>query len=169
MATCNFGYNNRCVIVTDNDFEFGNIPSIGSHTHLGYRDDYRVLDDFDNFNFWVPVLGFGYYEDGYIDYIEKDFEDDWRYIDYVESKNKLAQMLYEDFGASLNRSEKTFRKHMENTNTIEEAFDKCFKWMREVEEKQVNKVIDGIAQSYGYQECRRVATFSNGEAIYQLV
>lgn len=168
MATVNFGYENRCVIVSNDDIEIENIPSTGENVGT-FRNSLYVLDDYDDFEFFNIVLGYGYYKGAFIDYRDKDFNDDWWYIDNASSKNELAKLLFDDFGKHLGRSLKTFRKHMENTGSIEDAFEKAYEWMLDVERAKVNKVIDGIKQYYGYDECVCLGVMGNGEGVYKMI
>ena len=70
MGTSNFAYKNRCIVVTNDDFEFGNVPET-EYIPQGYRNysQSRIPTDF---NFFNVVLTSGYYEHACIDYVEKD-------------------------------------------------------------------------------------------------
>ena len=62
MATGNFDYKNRCVVITDEDFENGNIPATN-----GYAKDYRrstrlIVDIDENLRYYDIVITYGYYE-----------------------------------------------------------------------------------------------------------
>ena len=71
MATGNFAYENRCIVVTDNDYEDGNIPPLGDwekNTSRSYPS--RLLAVSDDFKFWNIVITTGYYSGACIDYKE---------------------------------------------------------------------------------------------------
>lgn len=168
MSTVNFGYENRCVVISNENIEIENIPTIGDNVGT-YRNSRYILDDYDNFEFFNIILGYGYYDGAFIDYIEKDFESEWWYLDNSTSKNELAKLLFEDYGTILNRSYWSFRKHMENTNSIQEAFNKVFEWMQDVERAKVNNVINQIKDNYGYDEYALLGVMSNGEGVYRKI
>lgn len=68
MGTSNFAYENRCVVVTDEDFEFDNIPERGECiSNYYFRNNfptYTLTGYSDLFKFHDIVISAGYYEGG---------------------------------------------------------------------------------------------------------
>ena len=79
MATGNFAYENRCIVVTDEDYADGNLPPMGEweeNTSRNYPS--RLLAVSDDFQFWNIVITSGYYSGACIDYKENDATiEDW--------------------------------------------------------------------------------------------
>lgn len=50
---------------------------------------------------------------------------------------------------------------------LDMALEKATEYLKDKEEIEVNKIIDNTKREYGYQELRKIATLSNGEAIYK--
>lgn len=67
MATGNFCYENRCVVVTDDDYEMDNLPEMGERVDNSRNYPSYLIKEFE---FWDVVISAGYYEGACIDYIE---------------------------------------------------------------------------------------------------
>lgn len=180
MATSNFWFDHRCVVVTDEDRECENCPQIGDEVY----DGRRLLDGGynDGLLYWAIVISSGYYSDSCIDYVAYyDMEDNrgiqsligW-YEDYP-TKQKLVDAVYHelrhtDLYPQFKRVTKEyltgFVESVEDGN-VEACGDLIDETLEKIEERYVNKMIDGIRAEYGYDELKLVGTFSNGEAVYE--
>ena len=175
MATSNFAYNNRCIVVTNDDYELDNIPLLGESVK-GYNRNYpsTYLAISDDFDFWDIVLTIGYYEGACIDYTESDR--DAEYFIGATMYYNTKKEFFEECKGTFHITEYRLRKVCGNIgklNTfdewIESAYEKLTDYLREREEANVNKCLDQIKQAYGYEEVKRVATMSNGCTIYENV
>ena len=68
MAANNFCFENRCIVVENDDFEFGNVPEHNEYDKKSLRSYPSSILDESNFDFWNVVLTSGYYEGACIDY-----------------------------------------------------------------------------------------------------
>lgn len=89
-GTGNFAYDNRCVLVTDEDFEVGNVPETEDKAiNQDHRfPQYPLTDYNDGLRYYCIVLTPGYYEGACIDYVEIDNESteyDFNYFCEYES------------------------------------------------------------------------------------
>ena len=116
-GTGNFYFENRCVVVTDEDYENGNYPEYEKKPIDPYSRNYPqypLIDYNDGLNCYRIVLTAGYYEAACIDYVEIECDellDDFRYI----CENELPNIDYDT-------EEKTWYKYDDDTNiTLEEA------------------------------------------------
>lgn len=173
MATSNFCYQNRCVIVTDDDYEFGNIPECEDDERLPYNRSFpsRLIK---RFEFWDVVLTSGYYQDACIDYIEREddgFDIITGYIGYPCSKKELFSELKDAFGISNRTAQKICGNvgKLAIDDYVEHAKDKIKDYLAEREENEVNAYIDKLKEEYGYRECACICHASNGEAMYKMV
>lgn len=175
MSAPNFSYDRRCVLVTNDDFEFGNVPahSIPFGNDRSYPS--VVLDKYlDDFTTIAIVLTSGYYADACIDIVDR--EDKIRelvgYPDYYAtySREELVEEICYFLGCSRNFA----NKHLKGCRTtdinyarkLEKALDELVEAWRDAEVEKANKVVDKIMKDYGYKELTKVAQFSNGEAWY---
>ena len=172
MATSNFCYENRCVVVTDDDYEIGNLPETGECVDNSRNHPSYLIKEFE---FWDVVLTAGYYEGACIDYIEHPKRSPYDvvqgYIGYPSTKKELFKECKEAFGMSRRKIQAICGNvgDMDIDDYVEKATEKVGKYLAEKEEAKVNKFIDGLKQLHGYEEVCRVATFSNGETIYRKV
>lgn len=176
MSAPNFNYNNRCVVVTNDDFEMGNMPSLGNiHGDNSLRSyTSTTLSISDDFNYFDIVLTSGYYEHACIDYCDKDGEA--KGVEYHCGNDgyftsKIA--LFNEVKSSFSHiSIYRMRKLCKGLNYAEDA-EKIYaiidEYLKDCEEKSVNKAIDGIKQKYGYEEYATAYRFSNGETGYRKV
>ena len=172
MATSNFCYENRCVVVENSDFEMDNIPEMGECVDNSRNYPSYLIEEFE---FWDVVLTAGYYEGACIDYIEHHNRSPYDvvqgYIGYPSTKKELFKECKEAFGLSRRKMQAICRNvgDMDIDDYVENATEKVGEYLAEKEEAKVNKFIDGLKQLHGYEEVGRVATFGNGETIYQKV
>lgn len=178
MGTANFHYKNRCVHVTDNDYECGNYPELGDYRRDSLRSfPSHKLSGYD-FIFWDIVLTSGYYSDACIDYVEKDYArsiDDrfssWRYDTVTEFCNDL----FAEFPDLMSRSKihrifSGLRKSGRSIQSfLDNKYDEFVKIAESIERDRVNAAIDKIKEDYGYDELAVSARFSNGETWYSKV
>ena len=128
-----------------------------------------------NLSFWDVVLTAGYYEGACIDYIEPHNRSPYDvvqgYIGYPSTKKELFKECKEAFGLSRRKMQAICGNvgDMDIDDYVEKATEKVGEYLAEKEEAKVNKFIDGLKQLHGYEEVCRVATFNNGETIYQKV
>ena len=172
MATGNFRYQNRCVVVTNDDYEMDNLPETeGCVDNSRNYPSYLIKE----FEFWEVLLIAGYYEGGCIDYIEHHKRSPYElvqwYIGYPSTKKELFKECKEEFGLSRRKMQAICGNvgDMDIDDYVENATEKVGEYLAKKEEKVVNEYIDKLKEEYGYEEVCRVATFSNGETIYQKV
>lgn len=172
MATGNFCYVNRCVVVTNDDLEMDNIPErIKCIDHDRNYPSWLI----EEFEFWEVVLTSAYYEGACIDYIEHHNRSPYDvvqgYIGYPWSKKELFKECKESFGLSRRKMQTICGNvnGMDIDDYVEKATEKVGEYIAELEEVKVNKYIDGLKQTYGYDEVRRIAVASNGETFYQRI
>lgn len=174
MAASNFFYINRCIVVTDEDYEIGSIPFRGECISINRSYPSRkLLKVSDNFKFFDVIITQGYYEGACIDYIKNDASvEDWLGSTcYYDSKTSFFNECKKEF----NLTEYHLRKICGNVGNLdietylESAYEKLTNYLRSKEEIEVNKCLDDIKENYGYDELRLVGRFSNGEAVYDKV
>ena len=175
MGTRNFAYDNRCIVVKDEDYEYGNIPKLGDcDNDRNYPSREIAEDDMPEFNFWTPVITSGYYADACIDYVrnERDAEY-WLGNDaYYETKKDVIDECVREFKLSRYRLNKILPKVYKDLPFYEwygDAINALTEYLADVEEKKVNEYLDELKAKYGYEEIGLVATASNGEGLYQKV
>lgn len=172
MATGNFCYENRCVVVTNDDYDMGNVPVMGECVDNSRNYPSYLIEEF---GFWEVILTVGYYEGACIDYIEhhkySPYDVVQSNIGYPCSKSELFDECKRAFGLSRRKMQAICGNvgDMDIDDYVEKATEKVGEYLAEKEEVKVNKFIDGLKQLHGYEEVRCVATFSNGETIYQKV
>ena len=175
MSAPNFSYDRRCVLVSNDDYETGNVPKIGDvfDNDRSYPSAY-LADYKDDFSTIAIVITSGYYADACIDIVDREDKADelLGYSNYYSGYNR--QELISDIcyflGCSRNFANTRLKGCRLGSDTyeydIEKAFEKIVEDWREVEIRKANKVLDNIKKSYGYKELSCSALFSNGEAWY---
>ena len=173
MSANNFAFENRCIVVEDDDFTFGNVPK-----HLEYVQGSKrnypsyYLDEY-RYRFFTLdiVITSAYYSGACIDYDKNDgyldnffaYENEAEYIvneivydfkAYRFSKRKLRKLVKEVCNAPL--SDYT-------------AFDALFEFLFALEKAEADKILDKIKADYGYTEVETFAKFDNGEVWYNAV
>lgn len=198
MGTRNFSYINRCVVVTDDDYNFGNIPTLGeyannSRNYPSRLVEYDVIDEVYSFlqtikpiKFHNIVLTSGYYEDACIDFVR---DEDKSAMDYTgwscsynyNDINKIIDDVSNRYNISVQEVENILQKRMELMNITAETDDDDFQTFYEnliddIDEKIIenevthcNKIIDIIKNLYEYDEYNCIAVASNGEGFYEKV
>ena len=178
MGAANFHYMNRCVAVTDDDYEFGNLPKMGDYLRHSLRSyPSRKLEGYD-FNFWDVVITAGYHSGGCIDYVEKengrDIDDYFRSYRY-DSVAEFCRDLHSEFPGMVSKSRirKIFsgikKTEWSVDRFISKRYDDFVAAAQEVERSRVEAAIDKIKEDYGYDEYVVSARFSNGETWYSKV
>lgn len=180
MSAPNFSYDRRCVLVTNDDFEFGNVPahSIPFGNDRSYPSYY--LEEYaDEFSTVAIVLTVGYYSDACIDIVDDDsLSSELSCSDYHLARlnrNELYDELHYYFRGNI--SKRMMLRHLKGLNVRDDdyqsklayAVDAMFEEVRDNELKKANKLVDKIMKEYGFQELIKVAQFSNGEAWYDYV
>ncbi len=175
MATGNFAFDNRCIVVTDDDFNDGNVPSLGEYDGNSLRSyNSRFLEISDDFDYWDIVITSGYYEAACIDYKRNDVDVDKFLCDsyYINSQSELIAETKNVFGFSKYMTLKICGKVSECADFktyIKRAYERLTDYFADEEEKKVNEVLDKLKDDYGYNEYRIAWQASNGETAYAKV
>lgn len=194
-ATGNFAYENRCILVTEDDIEDGNVPETDDRpiNHNRNFPQYPLVDYNDELQFHSIVLVPGYYEGACIDYVLTNDEDDLEYYDWLcnervsaisfndkEAINKL-KAIFADFPAITDEDFKDAIQYAkDNGVTISEGMLSDYSPIRKkfidtyeqdtiAEAKKCDEILDEIKKEYGYKELRVSARFSNGETMYRFI
>lgn len=128
MATSNFYYENRCIVVTNEDYECDNVPAHSKYMQGSLRNYPSYILDDAEFDFWDVVITSGYYEGACIDYMPKTdmYGQDmvtsrmgyaWDY----ESVHGLVKDFVHEFHLSEYRVKKIIGKLNECMNTCRNA------------------------------------------------
>lgn len=181
MGTGNFYFKNRCLVVTDEDYEDDNLPILGDYNHSESLQSFPArnveTDEYEKyFNWFNVVLVSGYYEGGCIDYrrndntIENYIPNTW----YVNSAKELFEELnrFEETRITRYRFNKVCGKVSETMGVcyfIERAMERLEEYYCEQEEKKVNEFLDYLKEQHCYEDFAVMARFSNGETIYKKV
>lgn len=170
MSANNFMYENRCVVVTNEDLESGFLPALYGNATQNRNYPSEFIKEF---NFFAVVLTYGYYGDACIDFIEHPHRDTYDtvvgLIGYPATQRDFIKECKEVFGVS----EKQIRQICGKVDGepidyyIEKASEKIGKYMAEQEKVEVNDYINGLILHYGYKEYIRIGVASNGEGFYQ--
>lgn len=171
MATSNFYYKNRCVAISDKDFEEGNLPECESE-YFGRNK--MLLQRVLMFNITINL---GYYSGGCIDYEINDSYDNiindfYGYYYTPQTKSEIINDICYYCKDTIQISKCSLQKLLKGlslSKDFEAIIDKIEEYILPKIEDKVNDIIDNIKQKYGYPELKRVATFSNGEAIYKQI
>lgn len=181
MGATNFAYENRCVVVTNEDYEFGNIPERGEYiSNYYFRNNYPTytLEDYsDLFKFHDIVISAGYYEGGCIDFVEKwnvgDIDDCIGNLTHLDYKADFIEEVKAEFCISTYRINKLCGNIKDFGGDIDawinNAIQKITDYLKEKEAEKCNEVIDQIMDSYGYKEYYTTGRFSNGTSLYKKV
>lgn len=176
MATGNFYFENRCVVVTSEDLEDGNVPAMGDTIERNYSFYSDRLDASDFFRFHNIVITNGYYEGACIDYREREdmvayyMGEAWHWTD--STQKELFKELAKEFGLTMYRVRKACAGIMFRPNSesyVQDVFDALEEHLREREAVKVNQCIDDIKRKYGYHEYAIAARFNNGETLYERI
>ena len=171
MATSNFFYNNRCVAISDADFEDGNLPECESDY---FGRDKMLLQKVLMYNITINV---GYYTGGCIDYEINDncdniINDIYGYYYTPSTKKELINDIAYYCSDYIKVSKRELTKVLRGlriNKDYEQISDTLDNFILPKIEDKVNDIIDNIKREYGYIELTRIATMSNGEAIYKKI
>ena len=177
MSAPNFSYSRRCVLVTNDDYEYGNCPAMGKSFDSDRDYPSTYLEKYeDDFSTVAIVLTNGYYEHACLDIADDDkLVGELSCSDYhfaMLTRDELYDELYYYFNGNI--SKRMMLRHLKGLNRRDEdyqsklahAIDDIFEEVRDYEVKKANKELDRIKKSYGFKELRQTALFSNGEAWY---
>lgn len=178
MSTSNFCYDNRCVVVTNDDYECGNYPELGDYRHESLRSyPSHKLNGFD-FTFWELVYTSGYYEHACIDYVPKpdsrsiyDFFSPSRYSSVKEFCDDLVCTFAGIVSKTKIRTLFSGLRHsgQEIYDFLVAKFEVFVEYAADVERPKVDAAIDKIKTDYGYEEYGVCARFSNSETWYSKI
>lgn len=172
-GTGNFYYENRCVVVTDEDAESDNVPPTedlpgGIENNRNYPR--RLIKAFE-YGIYV-VLTNGYYEGGCIDWVREEELDpespDWANDDdhflenYVQPYFNNIYIEYQDKFNDLDIPTQ------DRAGIVAEIRAKV-KELYDAEIKKANDYIDKLMEDYGYEEYGTTGVMSNGEAVYHKI
>lgn len=175
MSTTNFSYKNRCVVVTDEDYNDNNTPTLGEWVNNNRNYPSRILSDYDKFDFQQIVLTSGYFVDACIDFYEKDtcIEDFLGSTGYYPCKIDFIKECKSTFNLSkymVNKLCGTLKDFGNDMDVwIENAYIKVEEYLKEKEAEECNKIITQIKEDYGYEEYALYCVASNGEGFYNKV
>ncbi len=178
MSTNNFAFENRCIVVEDDDFTFENVPK-----HLEYVQGSNrnypsyYLDEYRNRFYTLDiVMTAAYYSGACIDYTP-----DERYLNCIyECRNVVSNRdaddifddIYNDFKA-YKPQKRELRKLVKDAYNAEcgnyKPFDALFEFLFALEKVEADKILDQIKDDYGYTEVRKIGNFCNGEALYETI
>lgn len=173
MATGNFSFKNRCIVVTNDDYEMHNLPPMGEK-YNGYTGD-RQLAVSSDFDFWDIYLRPGYYEHACIDYERNDNTIEYRLGRgyYYDTQKAFFNECHTEYHISFYQLRKvcgTIKQANNNFDEwLEQAYDKLTDYLAEKEEDKVNEYLNGVMQSYGYEEYAVLWRASNGETAYKKI
>lgn len=175
MATGNFCFDNRCIVVLNEDFENGNIPSIGEYKSDSLRSyPSRYIETPKSFNFWDVIITSGYYEHSCIDYTRNDSDiSEWIGNSYyLNTQSELIGEVKRFFNLSNYKIRKICGKVNECSDIdsyIERAYERLTEYLASEEEKEVNEFLNKLKKDYGYEEYCIAWRASNGETGYRKV
>lgn len=174
MSTCNFAYENRCIVVTNDDYEMDNLPPMGKWLNGNCSYPSRKLSVSEDFDFFNIVITSGYYQDACIDYMRNDCtaESFLGSAIYYSTKQQLFDECKNEFGLTEYQLRKIcgrVRDFADYDAWIESAYDKITEYLVDKEETKVNTYLDGVKNLYGYAEIICTGVMSNGEGVYKQV
>ena len=96
-GTSNFYYENRCVVVTDEDYESGNVPETEKRPVNDNRNfpQYPLVDYNDDLKFHSIVLTPGYYQAACLDFVEVDNDSIYDEYGYI-CEGECDQIWYDE-------------------------------------------------------------------------
>lgn len=178
MSAPNFSFERRCILVTNEDYEFSNCPETGKP--IGDNRSYpsaMLVDYEDMFNLVAIVLTSGYYADSCIDIIDREDRAN-ELLDYTYHYSRVERnYLVDDVCYFLGVSKRFVLRHLKGCDCrhanyeteLKKAFETMVEDARDIEVEKANKVLDNIKKAYGYKELSCDGVFSNGEAIYSVI
>lgn len=177
MSCPNFSYQNRCVLVSNEDFEFGNCPELGSWNDgdRNYPSTELKVSEETGLSLVKIVLTGGNYSDACIDYIDvSSLEEKMGRPYYYTGHNRqelIDEIQYYFPIASTRLINKCLKGCNKNREDYEDklaiAFETLEEEIRDREYAIADKIVNEIKADYGFRELVCTAVFSNGEAIYK--
>ncbi len=176
MSTNNFAFENRCIVVENDDYEFGNVPKHKEYVKDSNRNyPSYYLDEYRNRFYTLDiVITAAYYSGACIDYTPNE-----RYLDCIyECRNIVSNRDADDIFDDIYSDVKAYKpKKRELRKLVREAynaewgnykpFDALFAFLFALEKTEADKILDQIKADYGYTEVRKIGNFCNGEALYE--
>ena len=171
MGTSNFFYRNRCVAISDDDYNTGNVPECESNY---FGRDKMLLKKVLMYNITINI---GYYTGGCIDYEINDNYDNiineyYGYYYTPSTKKELIADIANYCSDYIKVSKRELTKvllGLRIDKDYEQISDMLDNFILPRIEDKVNEIIDNIKREYGYIELKRISTLSNGEAIYKQI
>lgn len=149
MSTNNFCYENRCVVVTDDDYTSGNIPRLGDYIKDCNRNypsyelelSSRMKLIRETLLITKIVITSGYYSDACIDFVQNE--------EWLEGTDQFYEWNISELS--------------------DEDYNNLISKLKDKEVKIANKIINRIKRAYGYIEAKSICIMSNGEAVYRKI
>lgn len=177
MSTNNFLNNNRCVVVSDDDFSNGDcdILKLGKTQFDEYNRNFpsmcvgsaynKEIDKLiDSLEYGEIVVRGGYYQDTCLDYVFGDFDAMEELLGYSCYSLTEARINLRDYF-----TQRETVSIADKRERIEKICEILFQGKLDEEEKTMNRIIDMIRDEYGLIEIHKVGGFSNGEAVYEQI
>lgn len=178
MSAPNFSFQNRCVLITEEDYDEGNVPKLGTWDDGDRYYPASEIAESSDLKTVKVVITTGYYRDACLDYIKtgKNLLDyinyDYCLSDYTR-KELVNEIQYFFPWLSTRLINKVFkgcdRRKEDNLQRIQDAVYRMNEIILEKESEMADKMINRIMKQYGYRELCCKGVFSNGEAIYDFI
>lgn len=186
MSCPNFAYENRCVVLTNEDYENGNYPETLDSKESKYNGFNRYYSsnevDPEEYPQEKPLCHFivvtaGHYADACLDFVKnEDFTvGDWMAMSYYYSS--IKEWVNELAGNKVHpkltkyRIQKLLGKRgdMDLETYLDNGVEKINEWLEEQDMALCNEIIDHLKKSYELDEVVCKGVFSNGEAVYKKI
>ena len=159
MGANNFSYTNRCVVVSDDDYEFGNIPNLGDYANISRRYPSKIVEIEDleftkvkEYRTTIKpirlhniVVTSGYYEHACLDFLRNE---DNSSIDYVgwtcyydfNTIEEIIEPITSNFNITAEEIKTLIKHRMDAMNitaeTDEDEFQSFYEYlMEDIDEK----------------------------------
>lgn len=159
MGANNFSYKNRCVVITDDDYEFGNLPTLGDYFDNSRNYPSRIveiedleLQKVEQYRTTIKpirlhniVVTSGYYEHACLDFLRNE---DNSSIDYVgwtcyynfDTIEEIIEPITNNFNITAEEIKALIKYRMDamliNTETDEDKFQSFYEYlMDDIDEK----------------------------------
>lgn len=173
MITNNFAFENRCIVVEDDDYLFGNLP-----THKEYVKDSNpnypsyYLDEYRKRFYTLDiVITSAYYSGGCIDYTANESYLDHLYFFDGNVENAIEMIMddFKEFHPDRKKIERLSKQIANAKSSDFTAYDELQTYLFSLEKPEADKILDQIKDDYGYTEVRKIANFCNGQALYETI
>jgi hypothetical protein len=180
MATSNFCYENRCIVISDEDYNEGNLPETTAYRggNRNYPASEVEADEYPAFGNHSPkyhdiVITAGYYEGACLDYITNGYtiEDDMM-EDHGSAREVMDDIFCAAFGNLSMYRVRQLCGRLGNLSMYEykrRAIDRVDEFLARQECAVCDAICNYIRDKYGFQEYRRAAWLSDGSPIYERV